>query len=132
MSVSIPSNTLLDKLAKGETTEEVPPILYSLFRPSVQPYIISWIKYDPQKEISKLKIPVLIVQGTTDIQVGIDDANRLAKALPDAKLVVIDGMNHIMKQAPIDRQMNILTYTQPDLPLKKELIENIIIFLNSK
>jgi len=132
MSVTIPANTIIDKLVKGETVSDVPPILNSLFRPSVQPYIISWFKYDPQKEIAKLKIPVLIVQGTTDIQVGTDDANRLAKALPKAKLVIIEGMNHIMKQAPADRQMNILTYTQPDLALKKELIENIIPFINSK
>jgi len=132
MSVTIPANTIIDKLVKGETVSDVPPILNSLFRPSVQPYIISWFKYDLQKEIAKLKIPVLIVQGTTDIQVGTDDANRLAKALPKAKLVIIEGMNHIMKQAPADRQMNILTYTQPDLALKKELIENIIPFINSK
>jgi len=132
MSVTIPANAILDKLVKGEAVSDVPPILNSLFRPSVQPYVISWFKYDPQKEIAKLKIPVLIIQGTTDIQVGIDDANRLAKALPKAKLVIIEGMNHIMKQAPADRQMNILTYTQPDLALKKELIEAIIPFVNSK
>ena len=132
MSVSIPANTIIDKLVKGDTVSDVPPILNSLFRPSVQPYIISWFKYDPQKEIAKLKIPVLIVQGTTDIQVGTEDANRLAKALPKAKLVIIEGMNHILKQAPADRQMNILTYTQPDLALKTELIDNIIPFINSK
>jgi len=132
MSVTIPANTLLDKLAKGETIADVPPILYSLFRPSVQPYMISWIKYDPPQELSKLSIPVLIVQGTTDIQVGIDDANRLAKALPKAKLVIIEGMNHIMKPAPSDRQMNISTYTLPDLALKNELVFNIISFINPK
>lgn len=132
MSITIPANTILDKLVKGETVSDVPPILSSLLRPSVQPYIISWFKYDPQKEIAKLKIPVLIIQGTTDIQVGTDDANRLAKALPKAKLVIIEGMNHIMKQAPADRQMNILTYTQPDLALNKELIDAIIPFINAK
>lgn len=132
MSVTIPANAILDKLAKGETAENVPPMLNSLFRPSVQPYMISWIKYDPLKEIAKLKIPVLIVQGTTDIQVGLEDANRLAKALPGAKLIVIEGMNHIMKQAPADRQMNILTYTQPDLPLKKELVSCLIPFILGK
>lgn len=132
MSVTIPANTIIDKLVKGETVSDVPSILNSLFRPSVQPYIISWFKYDPQKEIAKLKIPVLIIQGTTDIQVGTDDADRLAKALPKSKLVIIEGMNHILKQAPADRQMNIQTYTQPDLAIKKELIETIIPFINSK
>jgi len=132
MSVTIPANAILDKLVKGETVAEIPPILNSLFRPSVQPYIVSWIRYDPQKEIAKLKIPILIIQGTTDIQASTDDANRLAKANSGAKLVIIDGMNHILKTAPLDRQMNILTYTQPDLPLKKELIENITRFIRNK
>jgi len=129
-SMIIQVNSILDDLAKGKTVENIPPALISLFRISVQPYLISWIKYDPQKEIAKLKIPVMIVQGTTDIQIGLEDANRLIKALPKAKLVVIEGMNHIMKQAPSDRQMNILTYTQPDLALKKELIFNLIPFIN--
>jgi len=132
MSVTIPANAILDKMVKAETVADVPSILNSLFRPSVQPYMISWIKYDPQKEIAKLKIPVLIIQGTTDIQVTQDDANRLAKSLVSAKLVVIDGMNHILKEAPIDRQMNILTYSQPELPLKKELVSSIVAFLSAK
>ena len=129
-SITISSNAILDELKKGKTVENTPPMLNSLFRPSVQPYMISWIKYDPQKEIAKLKIPALILQGTTDIQVSLDDAKRLAKALPKAKLAIIEGMNHIMKPAPADRQMNILTYTQPDLALKKELIDNLIQFLS--
>lgn len=127
-SVTIQVNAILDQFVKGKTVSDTPPELNSLFRQSVQPYMISWIKYDPQKEIAKLKIPVLIIQGTTDIQVSMDDANRLAKALPKAKLVVVEGMNHVLKQAPADRQMNIATYSQPDLPLKKELVSNLISF----
>ena len=131
-AITIQSNSIMDQLLKGKTVENVPQQLNSLFRLSVQPYIISWFKYDPQKEIAKLKIPVMIIQGTTDIQIGLDDAKRLAKALTGSKLVVIEGMNHIMKPAPADRQMNILTYTQPDLALKKELISNLIPFVAGK
>lgn len=131
-SVTIPSNSILDELVKGKTVENTPQILNSLFRPSGQPYLISWFKYDPQKEIAKLKIPVLIVQGTTDIQVSLDDANRLAKALPKAKLAIIEGMNHVLKPAPADRELNIQTYSQPDLAIKKELIDNLILFLIHK
>ena len=131
-SLTIQVNKILDEMVKGKTVENTPAQLNSIFRPSVQPYMISWIKYDPQKEIAQLKIPVMIIQGTTDIQISMDDANRLSKALPSAKLVVIEGMNHILKQAPADRNMNILTYSQPDLPLKKELTDNIIAFIKSK
>ncbi len=131
-AITIQSNSIMDQLLKGKTVENVPQQLSALFRLSVQPYIISWFKYDPQKEIAKLKIPVMIIQGTTDIQTGLDDAKRLANALAGSKLVVIEGMNHIMKPAPADRQMNILTYTQPDLALKKELIFNLIPFVSGK
>ncbi len=131
-SLTIRVNAILDELVKGKTVENTPPELASIFRASVQPYMISWFKYDPQKEIAKLRIPVMIIQGTTDIQVSVDDANRLAKALPKAKLVIIEGMNHVLKPAPADRQKNIITYTQPDLPLKKELIEKLVPFLPGK
>ena len=132
-SVTAPVNAILDDLAKGKIVENTPPQLISLFRLSVQPYMISWIKYDPQKEIAKLKIPVLIIQGTTDIQISLADADRLSRALPKARLVKIEGMNHIMKPAPADRQQNIATYMQSDLPIKKELIDNLVPFiLNNK
>jgi len=112
---------ILDELVKGNTVGAVPPMLNSLFRPSVQPYMISWFKYDPQKEIAKLAKPVLIVQGTTDIQVSVDDANRMHTAKPDSKLVIIEGMNHVLKNADADQTKNLLTYRQPDLPLNSEL-----------
>lgn len=120
---------IIEKLENGETVEKVSQMLYSLFRPSVQPYIISWFKYDPQKEIAKLDIPVLIVQGTTDIQVSVSDANKLALANKKSRKQIIEGMNHILKEAVMDRQKNIQTYSIPDLPLKKELIEVVVKFI---
>ncbi len=123
---------IIDSLVLGKTVDNVDPMLYSLFRPSVQPYIISWFKYDPQNEIKKLNQPVLIVQGTTDIQVNIEDAKKLLKANPNAKMVIIEGMNHIFKEAELDRQKNIQTYSQPELPIKKELVKKIVDFINEK
>ena len=120
---------IIEKLENGETVEKVSQMLYSLFRPSVQPYIISWFKYDPQKEIAKLDIPVLIVQGTTDIQVSVSEANKLALANKKSRKQIIEGMNHILKEAVMDRQKNIQTYSIPDLPLKKELIEVVVKFI---
>ena len=128
-AISIAVNSILDNLAKGKTVDNTPVELNSLFRQSVQSYMISWIKYDPQKEITKLKIPILLLQGTTDIQVSIDDAKRLARAQPKAKLLIVEGMNHILKQAPSDRQLNIATYSDPNLPLKKELSNAILSFI---
>jgi uncharacterized protein len=125
------TNPILDELVKGNTVENVPQMLMSLFRPSVQPYMISWFKYDPQIEIAKLKKPTLIIQGTTDIQVSVEDSKFLSAAKPDAKLVIIDGMNHIFKNAEADRMKNIETYTKPDLPLNENLVQAIVGFIQS-
>lgn len=122
-------NPILDSLALGRTVDSVPKILYALFRPSVQPYLISWFHYNPQTEIHKLHKPVLIIQGTTDIQVGVKDASNLAKADPTAKLVIISGMNHILKNAPADRAQNIQTYYNPDLPLNQQLVKVVVKFI---
>lgn len=89
---------ILNELRNGRTVPQVPPALAMVFRPSVQPYLLSWLPIDPAEELAKLKVPVLIVQGSTDIQVMVEDAQRLARAHPSAKLVIIDGMNHVLKE----------------------------------
>jgi hypothetical protein len=93
--------------------------------------MISWFKYDPQNEIAKLKKPVLIIRELLN-PVGIDDAQKLKTAKPEAKLVLIDGMNHIFKNAEADRMKNIQTYNQPDVPLNDELVPVICSFINAK
>ena len=112
----------LSKLKKGELVEDAPKELFALFRPSIQPYLISWMKYDPAVEIWKLKIPVVIIQGSTDLQVKEEDARLLFKAHPlNARLIIIEDMNHVLKLAPSDRKKNIETYSNPELPLAEEL-----------
>jgi uncharacterized protein len=128
-SVQDLSCPVIDSLVKGKTVSNVDPMLYSLFRPSVQPYIISWFKYDPQAEIKKLSIPVLVLQGTNDIQVSTEDAHLLAKANDHAQLVLIDNMNHILKTVQGDRDANIATYTNPSLPINDTLVDAIVNFI---
>lgn len=120
---------ILDSLVKGEKVENVPPFLMALFRPSVQPYMISWFAYDPAQHVAKIKKPVLILQGTTDIQVSTNNAQILAKAKPDAQVTIIEGMNHILKPADADRAANMATYMQADLPLEPKLIDIIAKFI---
>src|SRR5690554_153147 len=114
---TVPAANILDSLSNGYTVTSLLPALESLFRPSVQPYLISWFKYDPAVEITKLDIPILLIQGTNDLQVPVSDAEILAKAYPKAKLVIIENMNHVFRESPADRNENIKTYSNPDLPL---------------
>ena len=128
--VTAMTDPIIDTLEMGRTVDSVNPMLNSLFRASVQPYLISWFKYDPAKEIAKLDCPVLILQGTTDIQVKVEDAEMLASAYPEGEKVILEGMNHILKDAPADRMANLQTYSDPDLPLKEGLVEGIAAFIN--
>ena len=74
----------------------------------------------------------MIVQGTTDIQVTMDDAKRLAEAKPNAKLLVLDKMNHILRTVEGDREANLNTYNNPALPLAEGLISGISAFMLQK
>jgi pimeloyl-ACP methyl ester carboxylesterase len=127
------ATVLLDSLCKGDSVRqpEADQALMGLFRASVQPYMISWLRYDPQQEIMRLHIPVLIIQGTTDLQTSVQDAQALKTAKPDATLVLIDRMNHVFREAGSDRQGNFATYGNPTLPLKPELIQSIVRFIDA-
>ena len=121
--------SILTELEHGRQVNPVPQEFRALFRASVQPYIISWVNLDPAALLAKLTVPVLLLQGTTDIQIAVTDAQTLARGKPDAKLVVIEGMNHVLKQAPAERTQNIATYTNPALPVVPQVIEEIAAFI---
>jgi len=122
-------STILAQLKQGKEVTQFSPYLAPLFRSSVQPYIISWLKYSPQAAIAKIKGKVLIIQGTTDLQITASQAKQLAKAKPGAQLLLIDNMNHVLKNVPADQQANIAAYNNPSLPLASELAPAIVKFL---
>jgi len=119
---------ILAQLVAGKTVASVPSELNILFRPAIQPYMISWLRYDPSKEIAKLRMPVLIAQGTTDLQVTVVDAKALAAGNPSAKLLLIDSMNHTLKKATNNQEQK-AAYSDPKLPVVPELIDGIGNFL---
>ena len=121
----------LATLKCGTTFELKNPMLTSLFRSSVQPYMISWIKYNPQTEMKQLHIPTLIINGDKDIQVSVNDAQLLHQAKSDAQLKIISNMNHIFKEIKGDDTVNKASYTNPDLPVIPELPSVIATFIQS-
>ncbi|MCX7079512.1 MAG: alpha/beta fold hydrolase [Pseudomonas sp.] len=123
------SNQLLDSLKAGHVDEDVPPQLQVIFRPSVQPYLITLFRQDPAAAFGKLKMPALIIQGSNDIQVGVGDAKMLKAAKPDAELALIEGMNHVMRIVPNDIKRQLASYKDPQLPLAAELGAHILNFI---
>jgi alpha/beta superfamily hydrolase len=124
------ADSMIDTLKAGKLVQNVPQDYYALFRPSVQPYMISWFKYDPAVELHKLLIPVLILQGTNDLQVSVEDAKNLTAANNKAQLNLIESMNHIFKIVT-DKQANIASYNDPTLPISAELVKDIVDFINA-
>lgn len=125
------SDAILNALEQGRTVADVPRPLMPLFRPAVQPYLISRTRHSPTQTIAAVQVPCLIVQGETDIQVTVDDANALAAAQPRCRLALIAGMNHVLKVAPVERVANLQTYGLPDLPLAPGFMEAVQGFLGS-
>lgn len=121
---------IIEALNRGETVSNVPPHLAALFRPSVQPYLISWFRYKPIEELRKFSGQILIAQGTSDIQVSNEDAKALAQAEPRAALLIIPGMNHVLKNTPAEREKQLTSYSDPSLPINQELVDAIVGFIN--
>jgi pimeloyl-ACP methyl ester carboxylesterase len=127
------SYTIIDSLEAGHLVKKVNPSLLSAFRPSVQPYMISWFSYDPAKIISSLKCRILILQGSNDLQVKEKDADALKQGNPNAKLVIIKNMNHVLKEVKSgDQNENVKAYSNPDLAVMRELTDEIINFIKEK
>ncbi len=121
---------IIDSLKDGKYIKEVPIYLNSLFRESVQKFLISDIQTDPSELISRVDVPVLIVQGTTDIQINMRDARALSASNHEAELVIIDNMNHILKDCKsLDNGEQLPVYSNPTIPLSSRLVPAISEFI---
>lgn len=125
------ANLLIDEIKAGKTDNDVPAELEVVFRPSVQPYLISLFRQDPAAAFGNLQMPALIIQGTHDIQVGVGDAQLLKDAKPDAHLALIEGMNHVLRIVPKDMDRQLASYKNPKLPLATEISSQIVRFIGA-
>ncbi len=122
---------IMTALEDGKTVPDIPEELMGQFRPSVQPYLISWFAYDPAAELGKVEIPTLVVQGTLDLQVSMEDAERLAASRDGIRLARIQDMNHVLKSTTDYNPDNYGTYNKPLLPLAEGLFSEITGFMDS-
>jgi len=105
------------------------PGLLALFRPQVQDFLIVMFRQDPARLAGGIRKPILIVQGETDIQVTVADARALKAAQPKAKLVLIPGMNHILRTGTTDRAETQMAYASPSPTLAPGVVEAIAAFV---
>lgn len=74
---------------------------------------------------------MLLINGTIDLQVSISEAELLKKAKPEAKLEIIENMNHIFKEIEGDDTENMKSYSDPNLPITEKLVIAINLFIKT-
>ena len=94
--LATPALATLEQLERQQPVAEVPDALVLLFRPTVQPYLMSWFRYDPSEVMGGLQLPVLLVHGTADVQVDVADARSLHASQPAARLEIVEGLDHLL------------------------------------
>jgi hypothetical protein len=116
-------------------TADMHPSLQRLFGAQVQGFLISEFSYDPRQILMGYPKPVLVLQGQRDIQVSEADARILKQAAPQATLVLLPDVNHVLKSVTsADLRANVATYSDPGLPLAPGIVGAIADFVinNSK
>lgn len=121
---------ILGILKQGKTTKEYPQALASIFDISIQPFMSNWIKYSPTEELKKLDMPILIVNGTKDLQVSVEEAKLLSESAKHSELVLIEKMNHVLFIIEGDEQENAKSYNDHAGKVSSELIDKISDFIN--
>lgn len=120
-----------DTLKSKGKIKTVNPFLTNLFAKPNQAFILSWMQLDPLQEIKKLQIPVLIINGDKDLQVQINDAEKLKAANTLAELRIIKNMNHVLKNIQKEED-NLTSYSSPDFPISEKLIKSVVSFIKKQ
>lgn len=122
------SERILARLERGETADGVPKELEIAYRPSVQPYLISWFRQSPAEAMRALEVPVLVVQGSADIQVPVSEGEALAAAARNAQLLVVPDMSHALKPAT-DAASSMKGLTDPTVAIVPQVPARIARFV---
>lgn len=120
--------SIFDSFNSGKTVDSINPMLYSIFRPSIQPFIINMIKYNPNNVYKEVKANKLFISGGHDIQIYSDDVKKIASNC-NAKHVDFPEMNHVLKKTPKAYFDQISSYSDPNLPLYEGLVDSIVKFI---
>lgn len=123
---------VLDLLKSGQTTTDFPPALSSIFNLDLQPFMSNWMQYNPKDLIKELEIPVLILNGTKDLQVAATEAQQLKEAKEEAQLEIIENMNHLLFEINGDDLVNSKSYNDNSYVVMPQVIEIITAFIKKE
>ena len=123
---------VIETLKSGKTTTDFPPALASIFNLEIQPFMMNWMEYNPQELIEDLEIPVLLINGTKDLQVSVMEAQLLKDHKADAELVIIENMNHLLFEINGDDLVNTKSYNELNHPIMSQVIEVMLNFIQKE
>lgn len=126
----------LDSITKAHFKElsetgkiaNVNPMLQTIFAKQNQSFLNSWIQYTPTEEFKKLTLPILLINGTEDLQVKVEEAKVLQKANNKSKLVIIKNMNHVLKEVN-SLSENKSSYIKANFPISRKLVKTVTTFV---
>jgi len=122
---------VIASLKEGKTTTDYPIALASIFNIDLQPFMINWISHNPSEIIKELKMPVLIINGTKDLQVSVDEAKVLKEANEKAEILLIENMNHVLFEIEGGDLENSKSYNESFRAISPKLLTSITAFMKS-
>lgn len=131
----------LDEIASGKKASEInidgmpealKPITIKALQQADTPYIRHFLNIDVSKLLSKIKCPVLALNGTKDTQVDCTaNTIQLEKGLTNCKHTIkkVDGVNHLFQHCTTG---NVVEYQQIEQTITPEVLQTITGWINSE
>lgn len=131
----------LDEIASGKKASEInidgmpealKPITIKSLQQADTPYIRHFLNIDVSELLSKIKCPVLALNGTKDTQVDCTaNATQLEKGLTNCKHTIkkVDGVNHLFQHCTTG---NVIEYQQIEETIAPEVLQTITGWINSE
>lgn len=95
------------------------------------PWFAWFIAYDPQPTLTKLKVPVLALNGDKDVQViskqSLPAIRAALKDNPDATVVELTGLNHLFQTAGTGAPLEYIRIEETIAPAALDLVVNWVV-----
>lgn len=131
----------LDEIASGKKASEInidgmpealKPITIKSLQQADTPYIRHFLNIDVSELLSKIKCPVLALNGTKDTQVDCTaNTIQLERGLTNCKHTIkkVDGVNHLFQHCTTG---NVIEYQQIEETIAPEVLQTITGWINSE
>lgn len=114
----------------GGAMPAIPAAFRVLFPLSARRFVQTENALDFAGEAHRVPVPLLVLQGATDIQVRVADALAIHAARPDAEVHILPAASHMFVHAEsADPAAQAPGYTDPAAPLVPELVPLLVDFV---